>query len=93
LLFFIMGLLPIEWVISVDLPSASTLAARTGGIHPSPRGASHPWRDRMRDEFFFRLKLAYSFNGREREGSLLSSALNGMVKVLYNGLVRKIMEF
>jgi hypothetical protein len=39
------------------------------------------------------LKLAYSFSGQEMEGSFLYSTLNGMAKVLYNGLVWKIMEF
>jgi hypothetical protein len=40
-----MGLLPIEWAISIDFTSAGMLAAKAGGFGRGPEGASHPWRE------------------------------------------------
>jgi hypothetical protein len=50
---FIQDLLPIEWVNSVDFPSAAGRLPM-GGVGRGPGGASRPWRDIMRQFFFHR---------------------------------------
>jgi hypothetical protein len=56
-----LGLLPIEWVISVDFPSDGMLV---GGFGRCPGGASRPWRDIMKRLFFHRFASDDYFVGR-----------------------------